>query len=137
MTTSAATKDSDAPVQSRLERWAPGHLRRIATDMDEARAKVADPTTDSAHVLWHAIEIELLRAQESLIRILVADREVGVASMYYDLNRSGSGTQVDAERSKAKADAVLWFLSQYGHMLTDAEVRRATCGPTAVPYCGS
>lgn len=128
---------SDPPAQSRLERWAPGGLRQIDADMNQARAKIADPTTGSAHLLWHALEIEVLCAQEALVRLLVADREVGVASMYYDLHQSRSGSMADRQRANAKSDAVLWFLSKYGHMLTDQEVRRATCGPTAAPYCGA
>lgn len=125
-------------TQSRLERWAPGHLNRIEQDIAEHAAAMAAGTTAAAdqHPLGHAREIERLRAEAALVRLLVADRDTGVASMHYDLRPTTVGTREAVELARIKADGILSFLAQHSDLFTDAEMRRILAGPNAAPYRG-
>ena len=123
-------------TQTRLERWAPGRLAEIAQDYDAAHARLRDAVWDRPAVLSVAMEMERLNFEAALIRTLVSRRDVGVASIYQDLRPMVSGHRDHIDLSRIKAEATLAFLALHGDMLTDEELRRAVCGPTALPYRG-
>jgi hypothetical protein len=125
---------ADTP-QSRLGRWAPGRLAQIEADRNDLLNALLSPLPPK-RALSIVAEVESLTAEEQIIRGLLAHRDSGITRLHRMLRPSPDGGRDEQAAQRIEADAALAFLTDYGHLLDDAEFRRAVAGRSALAFTG-
>jgi hypothetical protein len=126
---------SDAAL-SAFEAWATTRLARIESESAQMLATLTERTSPNTEVMWTSRNVERLGAEASLLRLLVADREVGLMEMHSTLRPDLSGTRDQSERALRRAEATASLLDRVGHCFTDREIRQIACGFTSPAHTG-